>query len=489
MKINKFTVSNVTAMNFCRNKALRKTLAAWCAFATLVTTCSPVWAFDASNFTGGSNASATDVPGGVQVDITSGIAVGNWDNFNVGGSQFVDFNYVNADPTAKATIYNLISGGKTTISGSILDNANDVNVWLINPAGIAFNSGSTVNIGGLFAAAAGTLSTTTPELLAGNNPSFSSLDAAVTVAEGVTFNNQAALFAGKTIDVQSDASAPGTTTAFGGPTTFVAGDAVTIDSISGGTVTLSGLTGTGANTVDLMGQFADNLAVKTKAGAVTANGGLQVGVVDSGVGDFTIEGANLTLAKGASLAVEGNLTAPTVIQNHTIAAGAGKSTVAVKGNIAGDIVQNSASKETTLEAAKITGNVLQNSDNKGSITTGEIGGNLEQYGGTIAGKADALDASKTELKLGGDVTQADGAVVKSSFVTVANDKTIALASTKNEIGGIGGSALAVDLVTTKDLTVKNLTTAAYDGDVSLDAGCCRLPSRRACRYRSARPRS
>ena len=147
MKINKFTVSNVTAMNFCRNKALRKTLAAWCAFATLATTCSPVWAFDASNFTGGSNATVTDVAGGVQVNITSGIAVGNWDNFDVAGNQTVDFN-----ASTPATIYNLISGGKSTISGKIIDSASDVNVWLINPAGIAFNSGSSVDIGGLFAA-------------------------------------------------------------------------------------------------------------------------------------------------------------------------------------------------------------------------------------------------------------------------------------------------------------------------------------------------
>ena len=66
---------------------------------------------------------------------SSASAVLDWSKFNVGAGQSMSFN------GASTTFFNLVDGaaGKSQIDGMINGSGN---VWVINPAGIAFGAGS-----------------------------------------------------------------------------------------------------------------------------------------------------------------------------------------------------------------------------------------------------------------------------------------------------------------------------------------------------------
>ena len=75
-------------------------------------------------------------------------AVLDWSSFNVGANKEMNFS------GAGTTFFNLVdaAASKSQIDGIISGNGS---VWVINPNGIAFGASSQVNVGGLFAAAAG----------------------------------------------------------------------------------------------------------------------------------------------------------------------------------------------------------------------------------------------------------------------------------------------------------------------------------------------
>ena len=81
-------------------------------------------------------------------DPNAASAVLDWTKFNVGSGQQMTFN------GSGTTFFNLVDGaaGKSQIDGII--NGTAGNVWVINPAGVAFSSTAQIDIGGLFAAAA-----------------------------------------------------------------------------------------------------------------------------------------------------------------------------------------------------------------------------------------------------------------------------------------------------------------------------------------------
>lgn len=79
------------------------------------------------------------------VNQTSNTAVVNWQQFNVGGQELVQF----VQPSASAAILNRIVGGNPSeILGNLSSNGR---VFLINPQGLMFGAGSRVDVGGLMA--------------------------------------------------------------------------------------------------------------------------------------------------------------------------------------------------------------------------------------------------------------------------------------------------------------------------------------------------
>ncbi|HUP92792.1 MAG TPA: filamentous hemagglutinin N-terminal domain-containing protein, partial [Solimonas sp.] len=85
-------------------------------------------------------------------------AVINWQQFSVGGNEFVVFN----QPNASAAVLNRVVGGMPSeILGNITANGR---VFLVNPQGILFGQGSRVDVGSLVAS---TLNIADADFLAG----------------------------------------------------------------------------------------------------------------------------------------------------------------------------------------------------------------------------------------------------------------------------------------------------------------------------------
>ena len=212
-------------------------------------------------------------------DPNAASAVLDWERFNVGPGQQMTFD------GRGTTFFNLVDGaaGKSQIDGIIDGTAG--NVWVINPAGVAFSSTAQVDIGGLFAAAAGNISNADalrdgPALL----PEFSSLEGKVEV-EGSTFDADQVALLGKSVSVDG-----GT---FKGDVNVAAASAaqvqIVVDDVGGGKVKLN------------LSDFAYDSSVNTielgdleVAGDVTtrSGGNTTLGNVRTSSGSIDVEAMN-----------------------------------------------------------------------------------------------------------------------------------------------------------------------------------------------------
>ena len=97
---------------------------------------------------------------GSRMDIkqASQSAILNWQTFNIGSQAQVNFNQPNAAATA---LNRVLSSDPSQIYGSLTSNGR---VFLLNPSGILFGVGSSVNVGGLVAS---TMSMSDSDFLAG----------------------------------------------------------------------------------------------------------------------------------------------------------------------------------------------------------------------------------------------------------------------------------------------------------------------------------
>jgi filamentous hemagglutinin family protein len=90
---------------------------------------------------------------------TSGNAIVNWQAFSIGGNETVNIQ----QPNANAVMLNRVLGSNASVIAGKL-NANG-KVFLVNPAGVLFSPGASVNVGSLVAS---TLGTSDKDFLAGN---------------------------------------------------------------------------------------------------------------------------------------------------------------------------------------------------------------------------------------------------------------------------------------------------------------------------------
>ncbi len=161
-------------------------------------------------------------------DPNAASAVLDWTKFNIGSGQQMTFN------GGGTTFFNLVDGaaGKSQIDGII--NGTAGNVWVINPAGVAFSSTAQIDIGGLFAAAAGNISNA-DALRSGSAllPEFSSFGGLVSSDAGATFSADQVAFLGKSISSVGD---------FAGVNSLVVGASsgtMTVDDVGGGKVSVN----------------------------------------------------------------------------------------------------------------------------------------------------------------------------------------------------------------------------------------------------------
>jgi len=203
-----------------------------------------------ANPTGGAvsagNASIAGGPGSMTVTQGSQNAAINWQSFSVGAGESVRF----VQPNSSSVVLNRVLGpDPSSIFGSLSANGK---VFLVNPNGILFGRGASVNVGGLVAS---TLAITDSDFMAGRyrfaNPGTGTVlnQGSITAAEG-----------GYVALLGANVSNQGTIVAKLGTVALAAGSAITLDVVGDGLLNV------------VVNEGAVNALVKN-GGLIQANGG------------------------------------------------------------------------------------------------------------------------------------------------------------------------------------------------------------------------
>ncbi|WP_233853351.1 beta strand repeat-containing protein [Paraburkholderia sp. HD33-4] len=244
-------------------------------------------------------------PGAGQMHITQGSpnAIVNWNTFSIGSGEAVRI----SQPSASSALLNRVMGNDpSVIAGRLQANGK---VFLVNPAGVIFAPGSSVNVGSMIAS---TLNISNADFLAGNFHFVGASPAAVSNAGSLT------AAAGGTIALLGGTvSNSGTVNAKLGTVALGAGNDITVDFAGDGLTTLKinqgaahaliGNTGTLAadgGTVVMSAQTADALAgtVINQQGIVRAQSLSEHDghiLLDGGTSGVTQAGGTLDASGGA----------------------------------------------------------------------------------------------------------------------------------------------------------------------------------------------
>ncbi|WP_066093862.1 filamentous hemagglutinin N-terminal domain-containing protein [Xanthomonas massiliensis] len=235
--------------------------------------------------------------GTMTVKQTAAKAVLNWDSFNVGSDAKVVFN----QPGTSSVALNLVnaSNGISTISGKLTANGN---IFLINTAGILFDTGSTVNVGGLVASSRTLVAQPTSDDGVGT---YSFVPTGAATGSVVNKGTITVRDGGGVALLGTTVTNKGTITADGGNVSLLSGGQINVSMDASGA-----LTGTVVDTMGGAISLTNDGTITAHGGSISmqANGGLAItdgminnhGLLDaSGV---TTSGGSVTLtATGASI--------------------------------------------------------------------------------------------------------------------------------------------------------------------------------------------
>jgi len=133
----------------------------------------------APTFNGGGTGNANGTPTNLNVDLRDSSTIINWNRFDIANGSTVNFNTGLAGDVA---VLNRVTGGNPSNISGALNSAANVNVFLLNPAGIMISSTGTVSTGSFVAT---TLDISNSDFAAGNY-SF----AGANNAAGITVNGR-----------------------------------------------------------------------------------------------------------------------------------------------------------------------------------------------------------------------------------------------------------------------------------------------------------
>lgn len=419
---------------------------------------------------------------------SSATAVLDWSKFNIGGNQSMTFNGTGT------TFFNLVSSaaGKSQIDGIINGNGS---VWVINPSGIAFGAGAMVDVGGVFAAAAGNISNA-DALRDGTAslPEFSGFGGEISSSADASFTADQVVLLGKSVNAAGNFSSA--------KLDIGAGGLMTVDEVAGGRVSVNvaaladdpseiGLRFGDLFVADSDG-YSGELMAKSDRGIdvgegsrvmafegislLTAEGDITVGsgAVVKGYGDVTVHAA-------VSEGKQGNVTIDGTVGNFdgyfgstSVVAGRGEGSsgnVVLNGTVSGDCYAEVATRTGDVEInGELRSNVMASaSTHDGSILVNEGGsvsstGAYADYGSLYAGQVGmlaAMDSGSTgDVIVNGTVSAQGegGAVFLSSgraedgslsggdgYVVVRGDveadSSVTLLSASAGIGIVSGSSL------------------------------------------------
>ncbi|MFN9210861.1 MAG: filamentous hemagglutinin N-terminal domain-containing protein, partial [Betaproteobacteria bacterium] len=351
----------------------------------------------------------------------------NWQSFNVARGETVQF----IQPNSRSVALNRVVGGDPSrIFGSLTSNGA---VFLLNPAGVYFAPGASVNTGALLAS---TLAMSDADFSAGRYVLSGSSSAAVVNQGDIRIGPGGyAVLAGAKIDNQ------GTITAPNGSVALLAGSRVAIDIGGDNAVTFSVDGGALRATVD-------------NSGAVVADGGrilLQASALD---------GAMTTAVNQTGL-----------LRANSISESNGVVTLKASG---GDTVVTGRIEATGLAAGQTGGRVEVFGDRVGLFNQaaidarGAAGGGTVLVGGDYQGGGGAPRAQTTIVDAGASIV-ADATVAGNGGTVVvwADDATRfsgAISARGGDMGGDGGQ------VETSGKVKLSITTGAVDVGASAGRG-------------------
>ncbi len=343
-------------------------------------------------------------------------AVLDWSKFNIGAGKEMNFS------GAGTTFFNLVdaAASKSQIDGIISGNGS---VWVINPNGIAFGASSQVNVGGLFAAAAGNLSNA-DDLRNGTAtmPEFSSFGGEVSTAANSTFSADQVALMGKMV------SSAGDFTGVKSLTINASSGTMTVDDVGGGKVSVN------------FGDFAD-------ADAEVSLGDLDVG------GSLSVKSAG-TIVSVPSQASSGS--------GKPALLGTTKTGSLV---LAGDIDM------TAYDDLEVDGNLQSTAGNVSLLTYGDldINSDVDAYGSVSAMALGSVDISAdvTAETSGVMVWSGDGDVTVDGSISAMNpDYGYAYVNAAQ----LEGSAGNIVVNGTVQSGIETLLGAGYDYNGSLTGG-------------------
>ena len=241
----------------------------------------------------GGTATINGAPGAMVIDQASQNAIINWASFNIGKSESVTFR----QPNSNAVALNRVLGADgTTIMGNLSANGK---VFLVNPNGVMFGKGASVNVGGLVAS---TLDIANADFMAGNYQF---------AGHGGTVLNQGAISApgGYVALLGAHVSNEGTIAARLGSVVLAAGKGITLDVAGDGLLNVTvnqgavnalvengGMLHADGGRVLMSAQAAGNLlktvvnntgviearTIDTRGGTIKLLGDMQTGTVNAG---------------------------------------------------------------------------------------------------------------------------------------------------------------------------------------------------------------
>ena len=362
-------------------------------------------------------------PSAGQMNITQGTssAIVNWNSFSIGANEAVRI----AQPSATSTLLNRVMGNDpSVIAGRLQANGK---VFLVNPAGVIFAQGSSVNVGSMIAS---TLNISDADFLAGRFHFVGTSAAPVSNAGSITASQ------GGTVAMLGGAvSNSGTVVARLGTVALGAGQDITVDFAGDGLTTLKinqgaanaliGNTGTLAadgGTVVMSAQTADALAstVINQQGIVRAQSLIEHNghiILDGGTAGVTQAGGTLdatggTGTSGGQIDVTGYDVALLANARVDASGAAGGGTVRFGGGAAGaDPTIRNANATWMAPSASIHADALVNG-NGGNIAAFSEG--ASRIHGTLSAKGGAQGGNGGLIETSGHYLDTTGAVIDAS---------------------------------------------------------------------------
>ncbi|MDQ3273377.1 MAG: filamentous hemagglutinin N-terminal domain-containing protein, partial [Pseudomonadota bacterium] len=307
---------------------------------------------------------AISTPGVNSMVVTQGSekAILNWQSFNIGAGQSMQF----VQPGAASVALNRVVGANpSSIYGSLSANGQ---VFLINPAGVMFAPGAQVNVGSLVAT---TLAISNEDFIAGRY-TFSGNGSTGSVANSGTINTARG---GYVLLAAPSVSNSGTINADAGSVGLVAASRVSIDKSGAGLVRFS------------MDAAAAN-AVAANSGVITAQGG-HVTVLASALGDAMATVINQSGVIRATSATE---------RNGMIVLSGGRNGVV---HVSGTLDATGAGVGQTGGTVQVLGDKVVLATGASIDTSGHSGGGTALVGGDYQGGNGAIqNATRTHVAAG-----------------------------------------------------------------------------------------